>query len=180
MLEQMLFAMSVFIMVMLFSGVRKCLAADRIQVGYKDIKGESGSLGLPKEGTINVSSLATFLTAKSYAGFSDVYAEVVETALQNPATQPSGVAGLGNDKDVKLTLGFQGAEGNFKISIPCPKINIEGGFVIRWGENRAFVPPVKAAGEVGDDGNTIATQLIAAGVLAAGTVFKYGRVVKQP
>jgi len=177
-MAQVLFVAFFIALIGISFGVRRGFAADRIQIGYADIKGESGSLGLPKEGTLSVAPLAAFLAAKSYAGFSNVYTEVVEVALQNPATIPTGVAGLGNDKDVKLTLGFQGAEGSFKISLPCPKINVEGGFVVRWGENRAFVPPVKADGEVGDDGNTVAAALISAGVLPAGAKFKYGRIIK--
>jgi hypothetical protein len=172
------FVVLVSVVSLLLSG-RKSYAADRINVGYIDIKGEKGVLGLPKKNAIAVATLATWLAGHSYAGFDAVYTEVMEIPLQGSATEPSGVVGLGNDKDLKMTMGFKGAEGNFKISLPCPKINVEGGFVIRWGDERAFLPPVKATGELGDDGNTVCASLISAGTIPQGSTFQYGRLVKK-
>jgi hypothetical protein len=143
-----------------------------------DRKGERGIIALP-DGTFNQANFTTFISAKSHVGI-DSYSQTTTTDFPLK-TDPSGVASMENDKDTKLTLGFQGAEGSIKISIPAPRINVEGGFVIRWGESRAYVPPVKVAGETGDDGESIATSIEGILGLTAGSLkFRYGRLVKKP
>jgi hypothetical protein len=149
-----------------------------IVIPYADRKGEHGRITLNQATAFSDSDFLTFVTAKSYAGF-EAYSEVTETDFDPPKAIESTV-GIANDKDVKLVLGFEGAEGNFKIEIPCPKINISGGFVIRWGEKRAYVPPVKEAGETGDDGTTIAGQIATIlGQDADDVKFRYGRLTKK-
>lgn len=144
---------------------------------YVDRKGEAGNLEF-NQGTFNAVNFVTYFAPLSYVGFT-TYNQVTTTDFVGaPAT--IGTALVNNDKDFKAILGFEGAEGHFKISIPAPKINIEGGIVIRWGQNRAIVPPIKTPEEVGVDGAGLSA-IVAAflGMTPSDVKFKYGRLIKR-
>jgi hypothetical protein len=142
---------------------------------YVDRKGEPGKMSINHTPTFSGEAFKTFFEAKSYAGLTK-HSSTVETAFVTPASP--GIDNIvNNDKDFKAILGFEGAEGKFKIEIPCPKINIEGGFVVRWGQNRAYIPPVKVPTETGDDGSAI--QAAFRSITGDNTiVYKYGRLKK--
>jgi hypothetical protein len=129
---------------------------ETIRVKYIDRKGEKGSQ-LLKMRTAPPQSEIKALTAYSYCGTNE-YAKTIETKFTEPQSVGVGVL-IENDKDFKAILGFEGASGFFRISWPAPKINIEGGFTVRWGSERAFIPPAKEGGETGDDGNTVAAKV---------------------
>lgn len=146
-------------------------------VSYVDRKGEPGAIQFT-QGTFSPTAFVTSFAPLSMVGFS-AYRTTDETPLTNPPSVTT-TSLVNNDKDFKATLGFEGASGFFKISIPAPKINVEGGIVIRWGERRASVPPVKEVGEVGLDGTELAAMIATVCGLGAGTVtFKYGRLIKK-
>jgi hypothetical protein len=146
-----------------------------VTITYADRKGEPGKMTLNHTPTFAPAAALTFLQAKSYAGFQK-YSTIVATDFTTPLAAGTDEL-VNNDKDFKAVLGFEGAEGRFKIEIPCPKVNIEGGFVVRWGQNRAFIPPTKAVGETGDDGAALQTSL--RGMTGDNTIlFKYGRIKK--
>lgn len=147
-----------------------------IRIKYIDRKGEKGSMKLPVKDT-EVEAEILAVTALSYIG-TDSYTELIESNFTTP--QEVGTSALvENDKDMKCLCTFKGASGYFKISWPAPKINIEAGFVIRWGENRAIVPPVKDAGETGNDGEAVAA-LVATMTGDATVTFKSGHLHKRP
>lgn len=146
-----------------------------VNVMYQDRKGEMGKVTITNTPTWHQVNFQTFFQAKSYAGLTkqSIVADTVFTAPAAPGVDNI----VNNDKDFKAVLGFEGAEGRFKFEMPCPKINVEGGFTIRWGQNRAFIPPVKADGETGDDGAAIQTAV--RNFTGDQTVkFKYGRLKK--
>lgn len=147
-----------------------------IRVKYTDRKGENGSMKLPcKDTEVEAEILA--VTALSYIGTAS-YTELIETDFTTP--QDVGVDSLTeNDKDFKAICTFKGASGYFRISWPAPKINIAAGFVVRWGEERAFIPPTKEVGETGLDGSEVAA--LVATVTGDSTVtFKSGHLYKRP
>lgn len=144
-------------------------------VSYVDRKGEAGAVEF-SQGTFNAANFVSTWAPLSYVGFSK-YRETTETALESPpAVIMTSI--VNNDKDFKAILGFEGLEGFFKVSIPAPKINIEAGIIVRWGQNRAIIPPVKAAGEVGADGADLATKMMSVTGLT-GVKFVYGRLIKK-
>lgn len=144
-------------------------------VTYIDRKGEPGAIQF-SQGTFAPTFFVTNFCPLSYAGFAD-YHVTTETALTNPPAV--GVDALvNNDKDFKAILGFEGLEGIIKISIPAPKINIEAGIIVRWGQNRAIIPPVKAVGEVGKDGADL-VNIIQGCTGLTGLKFKFGRLIKR-
>jgi hypothetical protein len=128
------------------------MAEDKVYVPYIDRKGEKGTMQLPRPSSIVEAALLA-LTSYTYLGV-DSYVVHDETDLASP--QAVVVNSLvNNDKDFKCILGFEGAEGSFKISLPALKINIEGGICVRWSNNKAYVPATKEVGEVGDSGAEI-------------------------
>jgi hypothetical protein len=146
-----------------------------VTITYTDRKGEPGKMTINHTPTFVPATALTFLQAKSYAGFQK-YTSATPTSFTSPLAAGTDEL-VNNDKDFKAVLGFEGAEGKFKIEMPCPKINIEGGFVVRWGQNRAFIPPAKMTGETGDDG--AALQASMRSITGDNTiVFKYGRIKK--
>jgi hypothetical protein len=146
-------------------------------VSYTDRKGEAGAIEF-NIGTFDPDAFVSDFCPMSYAGFTEWRATTVED-LEDPP-EVIATALVNNDKDFKAILGFQGAEGHFKVSIPCPKINIEGGIIIRWGSERAFIPPVKVAGEIGNDGAELAAKMESILGLDADSVkFVYGRLIKK-
>lgn len=128
------------------------MADNKVYVPYIDRKGEKGTMQLPRPESISEAALSAILSW-TYLGI-DSYVVHDETDLTTP--QAVTVNSLvENDKDMKCILGFEGAEGSFKISLPALKINVEGGIVIRWSQNKAYVPATKEVGEVGDSGAEI-------------------------
>ena len=144
-------------------------------VSYVDRKGEAGAIEF-SQGTFNPANFVTSWAPLSYVGYSK-YRITTETELTDPPAVGTDAL-VNNDKDFKAILGFEGADGFFKISIPACKVNIEGGICIRWGQNRAIVPPVKDPGEVGADGALLVSKLQAVTGLT-GLKFVYGRLLKK-
>jgi hypothetical protein len=144
-------------------------------VSYVDRKGEAGAVEFT-QGTFSPTNFVTYWAPMSYVGF-EKFRETTETALTNPPAVGTDAL-VNNDKDFKAILGFEGADGFFKISIPACKINIEGGLCIRWGQNRAIVPPVKTPEEVGIDGVGLVSRIQAVTGLT-NVKFKYGRLIKK-
>jgi hypothetical protein len=147
-----------------------------IRVKYTDRKGESGSMKLPVKDT-EVEAEILAVTALSYIG-SEGYTELTETSFASPQSVGSSAL-VENDKDFKAICTFKGASGYFKISWPAPKINIEAGFVVRWGSERAVIPPVKETGETGNDGEAVAA-LVATMTGDSTVTFKSGHLYKRP
>ena len=154
---------------------KKEVIAMSASVSYVDRKGEAGAIEFT-QGTFNPANFVTSWAPLSYVGYSN-YRITTETALTNPPAVGTDAL-VNNDKDFKAILGFEGADGFFKISIPACKINIEGGLCIRWGESRAIVPPVKTPEEVGADGVALVAKIQAVTGLS-GVKFKYGRLIKK-
>jgi hypothetical protein len=147
-----------------------------IRVRYIDRKGESGSMKLPVKDTEVEADIKAVL-ALSYVG-STTYTELIETDFA--AAQETGTDSLvENDKDFKAICTFKGASGYFKISWPAPKINIEAGFVVRWGGERAIIPVAKETEETGNDGTAVAA-LVATLTGDSTVVFKSGHLYKRP
>jgi hypothetical protein len=139
-------------------------------VSYVDRKGEAGAIEF-SQGTFNPANFVTSWAPLSYVGYSK-YRITTETELTDPPAVGTDAL-VNNDKDFKAILGFEGADGFFKISIPACKVNIEGGICIRWGQN-----PVKDPGEVGADGALLVSKLQAVTGLT-GLKFVYGRLLKK-
>jgi len=132
------------------------MAEDKVYVPYVDRKGEKGTMQLPRPATITEAALLA-ITSYTYLGI-DSYVVHDETDLT--AAQAVVVNALvNNDKDFKCILGFEGAEGSFKISLPAVKVNIEGGICVRWSNNKAYVPATKEVGEIGDSGAEIQAKI---------------------
>lgn len=146
-----------------------------INVKYVDRKGEPGQMHLPCADTPVEANILAVL-ALSYIG-ADAYSQTVETAFVSPQAVDSTDL-VENDRDFKCLCSFKGASGYFRISWPAPKINIEAGFVIRYGQNRAFVPPSADVGETGNDGTDVA-ELVKTLTGDATVTFKSGRISKR-
>lgn len=146
-----------------------------IRVPYIDQKGEKGNMRLLCSDSFPQAAISAIL-ALSYIG-ADEFNQTVTTALTTPQAVVSG-AEINNDRDFKILCSFKGASGYFKISWPAPKINIEGGFVVRFGEQRSFVPLTKQAGETGNDGADLAA-LVQAMTGDATVTFSSGRLYKK-
>lgn len=141
-----------------------------------DRKGEPKSMAL-KAATAATEAQIKAITALSYCGC-DGYSEQVDTLFAT--AQAVGTSALvENDGDFKAILGFKGAEGNFKISWPAPKINIEAGFVVRWGSERAEIPAAKVTGETGLSGTEVAA-LVATATGDTTVTFRSGHIYKRP
>jgi hypothetical protein len=145
----------------------------KIRILYIDRKGETGSFQLPVKDT-EVEAEILALTSLSHIG-TDGYSETVITEFAAPQSV-NVTDDVENDRDFKCVCGFKGASGYFKISWPAPKINIEGGFVINWGTERAEVPAVSAA--TGNDGTEVAA-LVATATGDSTVTFRYGRLSKR-
>lgn len=149
--------------------------AKDIRIQYIDRKGEKGSMQLPVKDTPVEAEIKAF-TALSMIGWEE-YTETTTTTISSAQALDSTDV-VNNDKDFKCNLSFKGASGYVRISLPCPKINIEAGIVIRYGSERAFVPASKITGEVGNDGGEIATLL---NTMTGETyTFSSGRLKKAP
>jgi len=154
--------------------------AEKVNVRYIDVKGEKGRVSLPDFATFAEALWLSGLGSLSQVGW-QASAQVETTAFAAP-TDPGSSALVSNDKDFKAILNFKyttiGA--NFRIIIPAPKINIEGGIIFRRRESKQYVPPVKLAGETGQDGTELAVVAATTLGLTAGTVkFSSGSLVKS-
>lgn len=146
--------------------------AKKIQILYVDRKGETGSFQIPVKDT-PVEAEIKAITALSHIG-TEGYNETVYTEFA--AAQAVDITtDVNNDRDFKCICGFKGASGFFKISWPAPKINIAAGFVIHWGEERAYVPAESV--DIGNDGNAVAA-LVATVTGDATVSFRWGRLQK--
>lgn len=148
---------------------------------YTDPKGESGHMAVKTADavTLNETDVKAFLDGKSNVSFTG-FNEIIETVFSTPTV--AGAVGIMGDKDLKCNLIFDWPSRNasLRMSIPAPVINIDAGIVIRWGQNKAFVPPVKESAELGKSGNEIATELSTLLTGATGNiVFKSGSLTKR-
>jgi len=152
------------------------MAQDKVYVPYIDRKGEKGSMQLPRPETITEASIKT-ITSMTYLG---VDSWVVHDETDFATAQAVVTTSLvNNDKDFKAILGFEGADGYFKISLPAVKINIEGGLCIRWSNNRAYVPATKELGELGNSGAELET-IVRAYTGDVTVTFVSGSLYKRP
>lgn len=127
----------------------------------RDRKGDKGQFrarGADDRST----EIVTFLTGKSYAG-GDEYSNVETGIVGSPKTVLATDV-VENDIDFSCIIIFKDRSDpvNIKtrtLSIPCPIINAIDGICARQGEDKLFVPAIPDAGEVGDGGNTIVTDI---------------------
>lgn len=127
---------------------------------YVDPKGEAGHMSFKTDDSVSLdeTGLKAFLDGKSNVSFTG-FNETIENNFVTPTV--AGAVGIFGDKDLKANLVFDWPERNvsLRVSIPAPVINIDAGIVVRWGQDKAFVPPVKLSNEVGKSGGTIASEL---------------------
>jgi len=148
----------------------------KIKLTGSDRKGEAVQMGFKAKTAASEAELKA-ISALSYMGCTG-YTLVTETVFSS-AQAVTVNALVENDQDFKAILTFKGIEGNFKVVWPCPKINIEGGIIVRWGTDQAQVPMTKISGEEGLDGSEIAA-LVATATGDATVIFKSGHLYKRP
>lgn len=153
-----------------------------VTIPYVDRKGEKGNMKVRLESPTSFAptTFTADILSLSQVGASS-YVIATETDFATP--QAAGVGtDMSNDKDVKAVLLFDwpDVDAHIRLSIPAPKINVEAGIVIRWGNKEAFVPPTKEVGEIGHDGNQIATSLATAVGATGGLTFLSGALLKRP
>jgi hypothetical protein len=148
----------------------------KLRLKMMDRKGEPKSMAIRADEDVTEEALLA-IAELSYCGC-DGYVETTETVFEEPQDVVVNAL-VENDGDFKAILGFKGAEGNFKISWPAPKINIEAGFIVRWGSERAEIPAAKVGEEVGNDGTDVAA-LVATATGDETVVFRSGHIYKRP
>jgi hypothetical protein len=151
-----------------------------VTIPYVDRKTEKGvmKLRVASSDDFDEAAFTTNIASISQCAFSE-YDFIVENEFTTPQAVGAGTD-MSNDKDVKAVMLFDwpDIDAHIRVSIPAPKINIEAGLVVRWGQNKAFIPKTKAVGEVGKDGDTVATQLATA-LGATGLEFLSGSLLKH-
>lgn len=126
-------------------------------VGYK---GDKSTFGVDAAADVS-DAIVTFLTGKTYAG-GDEYS-TIETGLADPALAIDPTPAEFNDMDVKAIISLKNRTDptdmvSVRITISAPKIDVANGIATELTDEKRIIPATKAAGALGDDGNTIATQ----------------------
>jgi hypothetical protein len=149
-------------------------------IKYIDRSGDKGK-SVFRGRTFTAAFYEAFAQNKSYCGFYEHVAQtkVAMTAKPTPDTDPEDF----NDKDVKCILVFLDTTNDnrpVRVVIPAPKINVLNGIVAIKSNSKLGVPGTKPDGALGDDGNTMATQVeTMLGYEAGDLVFSSGSFIKK-